>query len=100
MDTDTDEPMNVEEPSVEPLVEPSVDPMDNTAEEESTIMDDIEEAITAFMEIEQIHTDILHRLEQLSIETTDLNQLKKMHQQAMEHIKSTGSTNFGELLLQ
>jgi len=95
MDIDTDEPMNVEEPSVEPLV----DLMDNTAEE-STLMNDIEEAITAFMEIEQIHTDILTKLNALQkdFDTCNFNMLEEMHNKAMEYIKVTGTSNFGELL--
>ena len=65
------------------------------------LMDEFEEAITAFMEIEQIHTEILTRLERLSLDCTacDLDALKKMHQAAMEHIRATGTSNFGQALL-
>ena len=65
------------------------------------LMDEFEEAITAFMEIEQIHTEILTRLERLSLDCNgcDIDVLKKMHQDAMDHIRATGTSNFGQALL-
>ena len=65
------------------------------------IMDCIEEAITVFMQIEQTHTEILAKLEALSKNCSafDMDALHTMHRDAMDHIRATGSSNFGALLL-
>ena len=64
---------------------------------DTTVMNEIEESIKAFMEIEQTHTEIIQKLERLS-SPIDLTELQKMHDAAMQHIKETGTSNFGQLL--
>ena len=78
----------------------SVDAM--SVESTGDLMDEFEESIKAFQTLETIHTEILMKLSVLSKDCTacDVNALKKMHQDAMNHIRATGSTNFGQVLLQ
>jgi len=65
------------------------------------VMECIEEAITAFMQIEQTHTEILERLAALSKNcgAFDMDAIRTLHVAAMDHIRVTGSSNFGALLL-
>lgn len=70
------------------------------SDNDSDIMDEFEESIAAFMEIEKIHTEILEKLTKLSTtDVCDMEVLKGMHATAMEHIRATGTSNFGALLL-
>jgi hypothetical protein len=64
------------------------------------LMDEFEESIKAFQIMEDIHTEILVKLHILSKDCSvcDVSTLKKMHQDAMNHIRATGSTNFGQML--
>ena len=65
------------------------------------LMELFEQSIADFMAVEQIHTEILEKLHAISTTCTtyDFNELQKLHLAAMEHIKATGSSNFGSLLL-
>jgi len=84
----------------------SVDEMniENTSamsvESTNNLMDEFEESIKAFQTMEDIHTEILVKLSVLSKDCSacDVSALKKMHQDAMNHIRATGSTNFGQML--
>lgn len=71
-----------------------------SVESTSDLMDEFEESIKAFQDIENIHTEILLKLNMLSKDCSacDVSALKKMHQDAMNHIRATGSTNFGQML--
>lgn len=76
--------------------------VDAMSTDSSDLMDEFEQSIQAFQALEDIHMDILSKLctLQKDIHACDVDMLQKMHQDAMEHIKTTGITNFGELLLQ
>jgi predicted AAA+ superfamily ATPase len=88
MDTDTDLEMTVEDTM-------EVD------EKSSDLMELFEQSIADFMAVEQLHSTILEKLQQVSSTCTtyDLTMLQKLHEAAMEHVKATGSSNFGALLL-
>lgn len=64
------------------------------------LFDDFEYCIAEFKQIEEIHTQIIKKLESVSLNVSAYNviELKKMHQEAMEHIKMTGKSNFGALV--
>ena len=64
------------------------------------LFDDFEHCIAEFKQIEEIHTQIIKKLESVSLNVSVYNvvELKKMHQEAMEHIKMTGKSNFGALV--
>ena len=64
------------------------------------LFDEFEHSITEFKQIEEIHTQIIKKLESVSLNVSAYNivELKKMHQEAMEHIKLTGKSNFGALV--
>ena len=103
MDTDN-ESMEFTEAMQPEAMQPEAMQTDSTSESmsiASDLMDDFEASIAAFMEIEKIHTDILISLQAISAHssTCNIDTLKKMHADAMEHIKATGTSNFGELLL-
>jgi len=98
--------MNTDNESMEctEAMQPEAMQTDSTSESMSVasdLMDDFEASIAAFMEIEQIHNTILLKLHAISAQssTCDIDALKKMHADAMEHIKATGTSNFGTLLL-
>ena len=93
MDTDT------ELETMESVTE-SMDSMSISNESEVDLFDDFENAIKEFTQIEEIHTAILKKLDSLSANCTavDVSTLKKMHQEAMEHIRVTGKSNFGALI--
>lgn len=86
--------ISIDEMNVESTSEMSV-------ESTNDLMDEFEESIKAFQDIEHIHTEILLKLSILSKDCSacDVHALKKMHQDAMNHIRATGSTNFGQVLL-
>ncbi len=91
MDTDTDLQMEIEETD---------DAME--IEESSDLMELFEQSIADFLKVEQLHTMILEKLQQVSSTCTiyDLSMLQALHKAAMEHVKATGLSNFGSLLLQ
>ena len=93
MDTDT------EVETMESVTE-SMDTMSISNESDVDLFDDFECAIKEFTQIEETHTTILKKLESLSANCTavDVTTLKKMHQEAMEHIRATGKSNFGALI--
>jgi enoyl-[acyl-carrier-protein] reductase (NADH) len=64
------------------------------------LFDDFEHCIAEFKQIEDTHTQIIQKLESVSLNVSAYNivELKKMHQEAMEHIKMTGKSNFGALV--
>jgi len=72
-----------------------------SVESDTDLMDAFEQSINTFMEIEQLHTHILMKLDALSKDCNacDVTLLKKLHEDTMNHIRATGSTNFGEKLL-
>lgn len=88
MDTDTDLEMTAE------------DAME-VEEKSSDLMELFEQSIADFMLVEQLHTTILEKLQQVSGTCTayDLSMLQTLHKAAMEHVKATGVSNFGTLLL-
>jgi len=82
-----------------------MDPMQDDVDEmsvssDSDLMDEFEQSIQAFQAMEQIHTDILSKLHALQkdVHACDVDLLRSLHKKAMEHIKATGTSNFGELL--
>jgi citrate lyase gamma subunit len=93
MDTDTD---------VETMesVSESMDYMSISNESDVELLDDFESAIKEFTQIEETHTAILKKLNSLSanLSVVDVSALKKMHQEAMDHIRATGKSNFGALI--
>ena len=93
MDTDT------EVDTMESVTE-SMDTMSISNESDVDLFDDFENAIKEFTQIEETHTAILKKLDSLSLNLTavDVTALKKMHQEAMEHIRATGKSNFGALI--
>ena len=93
MDTDT------EVDTMESVTE-SMDTMSISNESDVDLFDDFENAIKEFTQIEETHTAILKKLNSLSLNLTavDVTALKKMHQEAMEHIRATGKSNFGALI--
>ena len=93
MDTDT------EVETMESVTE-SMDTMSISNESDVDLFDDFENAIKEFTQIEETHTVILTKLDSLSTNCTaiDVTALKKMHQEAMEHIRATGKSNFGALI--
>ena len=93
MDTDT------EVETMESVTE-SMDTMSISNESDVDLFDDFENAIKEFTQIEETHTAILKKLGSLSLNLTavDVTALKKMHQEAMEHIRATGKSNFGALI--
>ena len=93
MDTDT------EVDTMESVTE-SMDTMSISNESDVDLFDDFENAIKEFTQIEETHTAILKKLDSLSFNLTavDITALKKMHQEAMEHIRATGKSNFGALI--
>ena len=93
MDTDT------EVDTMESVTE-SMDTMSISNESDVDLFDDFENAIKEFTQIEETHTAILKKLGSLSLNLTavDVTALKKMHQEAMEHIRATGKSNFGALI--
>ena len=93
MDTDT------EVDTMESVTE-SMDTMSISNESDVDLFDDFENAIKEFTQIEKTHTAILKNLDSLSLNCTavDITALKKMHQEAMEHIRATGKSNFGALI--
>ena len=93
MDTDT------EVETMESVTE-SMDTMSISNESDVDLFDDFENAIKEFTQIEETHTAILKKLDSLSANCTavDVTALKKMHQEAMEHIRATGKSNFGALI--
>ena len=93
MDTDT------ELETMESVTE-SMDSMSISNESEADLFNDFENAIKEFTLIEETHTTILKKLAFLSTNctTVDVSALKKMHQEAMEHIRATGKSNFGALI--
>lgn len=93
MDTDT------EVETMESVTE-SMDTMSISNESDVDLFDDFENAIKEFTQIEKTHTAILKKLDSLSLNLTavDVTALKKMHQEAMEHIRATGKSNFGALI--
>ena len=93
MDTDT------EVDTMESVTE-SMDTMSISNESDVDLFDDFENAIKVFTQIEETHTAILKKLDSLSANCTavDVTALKKMHQEAMEHIRATGKSNFGALI--
>ena len=93
MDTDT------EVDTMESVTE-SMDTMSISNESDVDLFDDFENAIKEFTQIEETHTAILKKLDSLSANCTavDVTALKKMHQEAMEHIRATGKSNFGALI--
>lgn len=93
MDTDT------EVETMESVTE-SMDSMSISNESDVDLFDDFENAIKEFTQIEETHTAILKKLGSLSFNLTavDVTALKKMHQEAMEHIRATGKSNFGALI--
>jgi hypothetical protein len=64
------------------------------------LFEDFEQSIAEFKQIEEIHTQIIKKLESVSLNVSAYNvvELKKMHEEAMEHIRLTGKSNFGVLL--
>ena len=70
-------------------------------EKSSDLMELFEQTITDFMTVEQIHSTILEKLQQVSSTCTayDLSMLQALHKAAMEYVKATGTSNFGALLL-
>jgi len=64
------------------------------------LFDEFEQSITEFKQIEEIHTQIIQKLEYISLNISAHNviELKKMHEEAMEHIRLTGKSNFGALI--
>jgi hypothetical protein len=64
------------------------------------LFDEFEQSITEFKQIEEIHTQIIQKLEYISLNISVHNviELKKMHEEAMEHIRLTGKSNFGALI--
>ena len=69
-------------------------------ESESSVSELFEETIQTFTVIEELHTEILQKLDVLSNDCScDITALEEFHRTAMEHIKLTGTSNFGELLL-
>jgi hypothetical protein len=94
MDTDTDDVVETME-----SVADSMDSMSISNESDADLCDDFENAIKEFTQIEETHTAILKKLNSLSANcTVDVTALKKMHQEAMEHIRATGKSNFGALI--
>jgi len=92
MDTDT------EVETMESVSE-SMDYMSISNESDVELLDDFENAIKEFTRIEETHTAILKKLNSLSANcTVDVSALKKMHQEAMDHIRATGKSNFGALI--
>ena len=93
MDTDT------EVETMESVTD-SMDNMSISNESDVDLFDDFENAIKEFTQIEETHTAILKKLDSLSLNLTavDVTALKKMHQEAMEHIRATGKSNFGALI--
>jgi len=92
MDTDT------EVETMESVSE-SMDSMSISNESDVELLDDFENAIKEFTRIEETHTAILKKLNSLSANcTVDVSALKKMHQEAMDHIRATGKSNFGALI--
>jgi|LakMenEpi03Aug12_release.lakeMendotaPanAssembly.Ray.scaffolds.fasta_scaffold5318163_1 hypothetical protein len=88
MDTDTDLEMTVEDTM-------EVD------EKSSDLMELFEQSVANIIAVEQIQSTILEKLQQVSSTCTtyDLTMLETLHKAAMEHVKATGSSNFGALLL-
>jgi len=94
MDTDTDDAVETME-----SVSESMDYMSISNESDVELLDDFENAIKEFTQIEETHTAILKKLNSLSANcTVDVSALKKMHQEAMDHIRATGKSNFGALI--
>ena len=93
MDTDT------EVETMESVTD-SIDSMSISNESDVDLLDEFECAIKEFTQIEETHTAILKKLNSLSANCTavDITALKKMHQEAMEHIRATGKSNFGALI--
>ena len=93
MDTDT------EVETMESVTD-SIDSMSISNESDVDLLDEFECAIKEFTRIEETHTAILKKLDSLSLNLTavDVTALKKMHQEAMEHIRATGKSNFGALI--
>jgi hypothetical protein len=93
MDTDT------ELETMESVAD-SMDSMSISNESEVDLCDDFEIAIKEFTRIEETHTAIIQKLNTLSVNCSaiDLSALKKMHHEAMEHIRATGKSNFGTLI--
>lgn len=93
MDTDT------EVETMESVTE-FMDTMSISNESDVDLFDDFENAIKEFTQIEETHTAILKKLDSLSLNLTavDVTALKKMHQEAMVHIRATGKSNFGALI--
>jgi len=93
MDSDT------ELESMESVSE-SIDSMSISNESEVDLCNDFENAIKEFTQIEEIHTVIIKKLNTLSTNCNviDVTALKKMHHEAMEHIRATGKSNFGTLI--
>ena len=81
-------------------VSESMDTMSISNDSDVDLFDDFENAIKEFTQIEETHTAILKKLDSLSANCTavDVTALKKMHQEAMEHIRATGKSNFGALI--
>ena len=88
MDTDTDLEMTVE------------DAME-VEEKSSDLMELFEQSIVDVLAVEQLQSIIVEKLHQVSSTCTtyDLNMLQALHKAAMEHVKATGVSNFGILLL-
>ena len=69
-------------------------------ESDSDLLEAFEESIQHFQAIYELHTEILQKLDALSKDCScDITALEEFHRTAMEHIKLTGTSNFGELLL-
>lgn len=70
-------------------------------ENSSNLMDLFEQSIMDVIAVEQLQSIILEKLQQVSSTCTtyDLNMLQALHKAAMEHVKATGISNFGALLL-
>jgi len=95
MDTDTE----VDTIETMESVSESMDYMSISNESDVELLDDFESAIKEFTRIEETHTAILKKLNSLSANcTVDVSALKKMHQEAMDHIRATGKSNFGALI--
>jgi hypothetical protein len=97
MDTDTEDAVDTIE-TMESVSE-SMDSMSISNESDVDLHDDFESAIKEFTQIKETHNTILKKLNSLSANcTVDLSALKKMHQEAMDHIRATGKSNFGALI--
>ena len=93
MDTD------IELETMESVTE-SMDSMSISNESDVELLDEFENAIKEFIQIEETHITIIKKLNSLSANYTavDITALKKMHQEAMEYIRATGKSNFAALI--